>query len=136
MTVGEKIKTFMQEREMTMEEVAKKARICCETVSAICEDKQKPKLLTMNKIAEALGVSVKDLYQEDSAECEESIGSRITDLRIAKGMSIEELAGEACITTTTLNKAIKNQKTTKSTIIKIAKALGVDVQELDPSITE
>ena len=95
MTVGEKIRKLMQERGMTMEEMSKKAGIRCATVSAICEGKQKPILLTMNKIAKVLGVSVKDLYQEDSAECEESIGLKITNLRIAKGMSIEELAGEA-----------------------------------------
>lgn len=136
MTVGEKIRKLMQERGMTMEEMSKKAGIRCETVSAICEGKQKPILLTMNKIAKVLGVSVKDLYQEDSAECEESIGLKITNLRIAKGMSIEELAGEAGIAISTLRKSIKNEKTTKLTIIKIANALGVDVQELDPSITE
>lgn len=138
MTVGKNILKLMQEREMTMEEVAKEAGICYITLSNACRDSVNPELITIVKIAKALNVKPEELCSGVSNGNEillsQDVASKVEKLRIERAMSKESLWLEAGISSSALNNVYKGKKYKDTTIIKIAKALGVDVQELDPSI--
>ena len=138
MTTGEIIKKIMEDRGMTMEELAKATGIHKQTLCKVCEDKTNLQQLKLIKIANALDVKLEDLYPAGSPEHEAfsntDIRSKIERLRIERGMSQEKLALDADISTPTLSKVYKGEYKSK-TIIKLANALGVNVQELDPSIT-
>ena len=61
-TIGEKIKNLIQEKDMTQEELARKADIPYATLLKIVNGSvQNPTVKTMQKLAIALDVSVDDL---------------------------------------------------------------------------
>lgn len=64
-TIGEKVKKLLQDKDMTQEELARKADIPYATLLKIVNGSvQNPTVNTMQKLAAALDVSVDDLLIE------------------------------------------------------------------------
>lgn len=64
--IGSCIRNFRQAREMTQEELGKKLGITKAMVSAYETGKRNPKISTLNRIAEALQVSLDELISDNS----------------------------------------------------------------------
>lgn len=59
--IGERIRTLREERGWDQEETAYRARLASSTLSKIECGRHSPRLVTLQAIAEALGVSVAEL---------------------------------------------------------------------------
>ena len=59
-----RIKTLMKERGLTAKELAQKVGITAPTLSIQIQNDSKPRLDSLEKIAEALGVPVYDLFEK------------------------------------------------------------------------
>lgn len=61
--IGEKIKNFRLDRELTQEELAIRAKLDITTINRIENGKQTASLTSLNKIAKAIKVNVSDLVK-------------------------------------------------------------------------
>jgi len=60
-----RIRQVVEEKGLTMARVARKADMAYNTVHALCTDPYKDvNLYTLNRIADAIGVSVRDLLED------------------------------------------------------------------------
>lgn len=65
--VGEKIKRLREDREWTQPHLAVKAGVAVSAVSQIENGRRSPNVGTLDKLADALGVEVADLFREPEA---------------------------------------------------------------------
>ena len=61
------IKKKIQEHGMTLAQVAEKLSVSPPTLSAICKNKN-PKLNTLKRIADAIGITLSELVSDDNEE--------------------------------------------------------------------
>lgn len=63
MTFGEKIKQLRKEQKLTLKDVAEKAGLSIVSVNFYENDKQKPTLVSVQKLATALNCEFEELYK-------------------------------------------------------------------------
>ena len=129
MKIGEKIKTARISANMTQAELAEKLGVAYQNIGQLESGKRKPKLETIQKIADALGVSVSYL---SGIENDTSLTSYlIKDARERAGMSIEDLSLESGYPVSLLEEYESGcKKPNIEELGKIANALGVSVYSL------
>lgn len=66
MELGEKLKAIRMEKNMTLEEVAKKSCLTKSFISQIELNKTSPSITSLMKVASALEIRLTDLFREDS----------------------------------------------------------------------
>lgn len=59
-----RIKEILDEKGMSQQELAEKTGLTAATISSIINGKSSPKLVILEKIAEAFGISIQDLFPQ------------------------------------------------------------------------
>ncbi|TYP51672.1 helix-turn-helix domain-containing protein [Thermosediminibacter litoriperuensis] len=130
---GKLIRNFRRKRNMSLQELARRAELSVSYLSEIERGKKQPSLEAIEKLATALNISKNALFEPEPTEnrSSRSIGDRIALLRQEKGISLSELAGKAGISATYLCQIEKgNALPSLSTLKAIAGALGMNAQDL------
>jgi transcriptional regulator with XRE-family HTH domain len=65
-SLGRRIKTLRQKRKLTLAEISELANLSASHLSQVERDKATPSLTTLNSIAQALGVSLRDLFESEA----------------------------------------------------------------------
>ncbi|MFC1549238.1 helix-turn-helix domain-containing protein [Candidatus Omnitrophota bacterium] len=68
MKIGKSIRSLRKEKNMTLEELAKKSGVALATLSRMENDKMTGTLVSHNRICKALNVSITELYKEIEEE--------------------------------------------------------------------
>lgn len=63
--IGERIKALRQKRQFTLAKLAEKSDLSASHLSQIERNKTSPSLMTLNSIAEALEVNLRDLFESE-----------------------------------------------------------------------
>lgn len=129
MKIGEKIKAARISANMTQAELAEKLGVAYQNIGQLESGKRKPKLETIQKIADALGVSVSYLsgIENDTS----LISYLIKDARERAGMTMEDLSLESGYPVSLLEEYESGRKKPNiEELGKIANALGVSVYSL------
>jgi transcriptional regulator with XRE-family HTH domain len=63
--IGERIKILRQKRQFTLAKLAEKSNLSASHLSQIERKKTSPSLMTLNSIAQALEVNLRDLFESD-----------------------------------------------------------------------
>ncbi len=66
-TLGEKLKRIRTERELSLEDLAKKTKLTRSFLSQVEHNKTSPSINSLISIAHALGISVGDLFREEES---------------------------------------------------------------------
>ena len=129
MKIGEKIKTARISANMTQAELAEKLGVSYQNIGQLESGKRKPKLETIQKIADALGVSVAYL---SGIENDTSLTSYlIKDARDLAGMTTEDLAQKSGIPVSLLEDYERGAKKPGiEELTKISHSIGVSVYSL------
>jgi len=94
MELGEKLKTIRVEKNMTLEEVAKKSSLTKSFISQIELNKTSPSITSLMKVATALEIRLTDLFREDSPAGDILVqrGKRDSYFNNKTGLTIELLS--------------------------------------------
>lgn len=130
---GKLIREFRLKRNMSLQELARKAELSVSYLSEIERGKKQPSLEVVEKLAAALNISKNAFFDESVTRKRDtsSVGDRIRILRQEKGISLSELAEKAGISATYLCQIEKGHALPSlSTLKAIAQALNTSLQEL------
>ncbi|MQL52711.1 helix-turn-helix domain-containing protein [Desulfofundulus thermobenzoicus] len=89
MSLGQKIRDFRRERGITLTELARQLNISPSYLSAVEREIRKPSIPMLNKISEALNVSVSYLVGDND---DALTGDKLRFIRESRGLSIDDLA--------------------------------------------
>jgi transcriptional regulator with XRE-family HTH domain len=136
--VGERIRKLRLARGITIEGLAKSAGITKGFLSKLETGKKAPAIATLGNIADALSVEVSLLMKPEQAGTLASgediiarVGERIRLARLARGLTVERLAGKSGISKGFLSKIERGDKAPAiSTLINLARSLNIDVSLL------
>ncbi len=135
MNTGANIRNIRKEKGLSQVEVSQKAGIAVNSLRLYEADKRHPNLETLEKIADALGVSVMEFLPKPSKRKEQQ-GKRLYEARTLKGMTIEELAEKTQIPVETLRNYENGTEIPHfSQIYKICEALDLDYVFLTEGIS-
>lgn len=123
---GEKIRFIRRGRSLSIEELSELSGIAPDTIEAYEEATLEPDLETLDRLAEALSVTVR-YFLEKSADTL-SVGERVRREREKQGLTGVSLADKAGISPAMVSQ-IENDQAEPSldTLENVAKALGVSV---------
>lgn len=141
MTIGDNIKKFRKENNLTQKELAYKSSLSRSYLADLERDRYNPSLDSLKLIADSLGVSVSVLLDEDgnlelSIEKDETelkhsytIGQNIKNIRKSKGFSMDKIKEITGLSKSTISD-LENDKSspTVETLEKIANALEVPIE--------
>lgn len=144
--IGTQLRRRRVQLGLAQQEVADKLGITKGGFSAYEQDKIRPSLENLKKLAEILGVSVGyltgDLEEDDDADVDSrrlgrigdrqmGIGRQIVMLREKKGMSRQELASELGVSVDDVDKYERDTVSPSyETLIEMAKLFGVSTESL------
>lgn len=133
MSMGEQIKTARQLRGFTQEELGERCGIGAANIRKYESGKQIPRIVTLQKIAEALDLPVSSFLPTFGIT--ESLGNRIRTVRKRQGLSVAELGERLEISGSLVGRYERGEENPKpSTIHRFADALGVDAHWLETGI--
>lgn len=144
MTYGQRIRAARKKAGMTQTELAKKLGIPYQSIGQWEKDRRKPKLETLQRIAEALGVPILDLLGVDKGRDDADLKkkgaeemtidtAKVEILMAAQGLNQKEL-GERCgMPRQNISSIIRRGKAEPRTVGKLAGGLGVTVAEIVPA---
>lgn len=133
MSMGEQIKTARQLRGFTQEELGERCGIGAANIRKYESGKQIPRIVTLQKIAEALDLPVSSFLPAFGIT--ESLGNRIRTVRKRQGLSVAELGERLEISGSHVGRYERGEENPKpSTIHRFADALGVDAHWLETGI--
>lgn len=123
---GEKIEFIRRGRSLTVEELSELSGIESEQITAYEKGTEVPDLETLDRLAEALNVTVR-YFLEKSTDTQ-SIGERVRSEREKKGLTGASLAEKSGISPAMVSQ-IENDQAEPSldTLENVAKALGVSI---------
>lgn len=125
---GKLIRDTRKCRNLSLQDLAKKASISVSYLSEIERGKKQPSLETVNKLSQALNISKEGLFSDSprSSMSGSSLGERLYLFRKRKGLSLSELAKKVGISKTYLCQIEgQNVMPSISTLKEIAKALDI-----------
>lgn len=135
MSIGENIKKYREDLNISQRKLAKLSGITGQMVSRIENNLNNPSIDTLNKIAVALGVSVNELMEDKKLESD--LGTRILECRKKKGLTQIQLAQKINKSESTIQKYEANVVRPNIAIIDLlAKVLGTTSQYLTYGIGE
>lgn len=125
------IRSLRQNRNMTLEDLARQTGLSVSYLSEVERGKKQPSLETLEKISQTLNISRDALLSSTSPTNTGGLGAKISIIREEKGMSLSELAEKANISPSYLCQ-IENSKVMPalSTLKNIAAALDVEPELL------
>lgn len=130
---GSIIRDFRQKRNLSLQDLSKRANISISYLSEIERGIKQPSLDTIDSIAKALNVSKEGFFSQETGKIPttSSLGEKIYLLRQQQGFTLAQLAKKAGISATYLCQ-IEGSKVMPalSTLKKIAKALEVAPEDL------
>lgn len=128
---GEEIRALREERGYTLQELARRANLSLSYLSEIERGSKQPSLRTIDKIARALNVSKHRLLRGDTARAGLPLGDRVQLIRCEKGMTVQELATRAGISTSYLGEIERGAVyPSLNTLKRLAEELDVPVYVL------
>lgn len=132
---AEKLATLRAQKGLTQRELGAMAGIAWSMISKYESGQSMPRLKVLMRLAEALGVSVKDLKGEDndrpSVELYEGFSARLLELRCAKKISLRLLAKRSGIDASVLTDfELGELLPSTDDLYNLAKALEVSVSDL------
>lgn len=130
---GRLIRSFRKKRNMSLQELARRAELSVSYLSEIERGKKQPTLETIDKLASALNVSKEGFFSlnDTQAPGPTTLGEKITLIRQKKGISQADLAEKAGISAAYLCHIEKGKVLPAvSTLRAIARALGVCPDDL------
>lgn len=131
MNVAENIKKFRKEKNLTQKELASKLGVTSTTVQNYENERRKPDINTLNKIANILGVTINDLAGEKDTITKQSI-----EQILSTGVTIDELSQKTGISVDKLNSFMNNSADiTYDEINKLGKYLKLTNDEIAEWIT-
>lgn len=125
---GKLIRDTRKCRNLSLQDLAKKAGISISYLSEIERGKKQPSLETINKLSQALNISKEGLFSDSpkSNVSGNSLGERLYLFRKRKDLSLSDLAQKVGISNTYLCQIEgQNAMPSISTLKKIAKALDI-----------
>lgn len=134
-TFAEKLAHLRAQKGLTQRELGAAAGIAWSMISKYESGKSMPRLKVLMRLADALGVSTKELQGEEtsrpSVELYDGFSTRLLELRCAKKISLRLLAKRTGIDTSVLaDFELAELSPSTDDIYKLADALGVNVSEL------
>lgn len=129
MTIGERIRETRKSRGLTQRELGERLGLSYQSIAQWENDLRKPKFETIQKIADALGVSVSYLsgIENDTS----LISYLIKDARERAGMTMEDLAQKSGIPVSLLEDYERGSKKPGiEELTKISHSIGVSVYSL------
>lgn len=135
MTLGEKLKEELRKRDLTQNELARRANLVSSTVSNCVCDVQQPEELTIKKLEMALGISLREYVQEDYSKAvdEDAIifAKSLKRLMLEREMTQIELAEMTNMSRPTITRLLKGQTLSNlRDLKKLSVALDVTLDEL------
>lgn len=133
MSIGANIKKYRLEHGWTQTELGKKLGISCKTVSAYESDTQNPKPQTIRKFADALGIRVEALLDDNSNtdDSPQSIGEFIKLKRKQLNLTQKDLAARLGVSDAMVSAYETGKRNPKPTTIrKIAEAFSMSPEEI------
>lgn len=133
MSIGANIKKYRLEHGWTQTELGKKLGISCKTVSAYESDTQNPKPQTIRKFADALGIRVETLLDDNSNtdDSPQSIGEFIKLKRKQLNLTQKDLAARLGVSDAMVSAYETGKRNPKPTTIrKIAEAFSMSPEEI------
>lgn len=131
--IGKRIKELRNIRNLNQHQVAQELQVSRQMYSSYESGKREPDLQTVVKIANYFGISLDELLNLDDYTEEEkkTVGGRIKQARIAKGLKQSELAEmlELAASTVALYEQNRREPNLK-TIVKLAKILDLSLNYL------
>ena len=128
--VGRRVRTLRQDLGLEIQEAAEKAGVSKQTWSRVENGHDLPRGSTAQKMADALGVNVATVWDDNSPEPLESnraaVAVRIRQLRQQTGLQVREAAEKAGVAPETWSRIENGHYMPRSdTLGKMANALGV-----------
>lgn len=142
MTIGDSIRMARTEKKMTQAQLAAEMHVSAAMISQYERGERNPKIETINKIAEVLGVPVAQLIPELEVMSglqaksayqliNEPVGQNLQELREMIGLSMEELAVASGLSKATLEGLEAGRADfTAYIIVQLANGLSMAHQEL------
>ncbi|KJR44970.1 Transcriptional regulator, XRE family [Desulfosporosinus sp. I2] len=130
MSYGSKIREFRKERGLTLTKLAEKASISPSFLSSIERGAKKASINVLNRLSVAVNVPVSYLVEENLPRSQDE-GNRIHQIRIARGLTIEELAEISDLPINAITEYEEgNRKLGLADIQKLCDALNVNISYL------
>ena len=127
MKIGQNIKKYRKKKGLTQKQLAEKIGTTDSAITRYESNSREPSIETITKIAEALGIPVSKLIEDDIL----TLGQNIKKYRKQKGLTQSELAEMIDLKSITIRKYESDDREPSiETITKIAEALGVPVSKL------
>lgn len=130
LSYGSKIREFRKERGLTLTKLADKASISPSFLSSIERGVKKASVNVLNKLSVAVNVPVSYLVEENLPRSQDE-GNRIQQIRISRGLTIEELAEISDLPINAITEYEEgNRRLGLSDIEKLCDALNVNISYL------
>ena len=127
MNIGYNLKKIRKDKGLTQDKLSEVTKISIASIQRYESGKRQPNIQTVNKFAEALGVTINTLLKDENI----SLGENIKKLRKNKGLSQKQLAEILNLSEITIRRYEKcSNIPTIETLDKIAIALDVPLNEL------
>nr|DAL86156.1 MAG TPA: Repressor protein CI [Caudoviricetes sp.] len=127
MNIGYNLKKIRKDKGLTQDKLSEITKISIASIQRYELGKRQPNIQTVNKFAEALGVTINTLLKDENI----SLGENIKKLRKNKGLSQKQLAEILNLSEITIRRYEKcSNIPTIETLDKIAIALDVPLNEL------
>lgn len=124
--IGKQIKFYRKKMKLTQEELAVKSSLSRNAIYNYENGKRSPDIKTLNKIANALGVTINDLAKE-----KDTITKKVLKQLISDGTSLEQISNDTKISISRLNLLLKNTNdVTYDEIKKIAKCIDCTDEQI------
>ena len=127
MNIGYNLRKIRKDKGLTQDKLSEITKISIASIQRYELGKRQPNIQTVNKFAEALGVTINTLLKDENI----SLGENIKKLRKNKGLSQKQLAEILNLSEITIRRYEKcSNIPTIKTLDKIAIALDVPLNEL------
>lgn len=127
MNIGYNLRKIRKDKGLTQDKLSEITKISIASIQRYESGKRQPNIQTVNKFAEALGVTINTLLKDENI----SLGENIKKLRKNKGLSQKQLAEILNLSEITIRRYEKcSNIPTIETLDKIAIALDVPLNEL------
>ena len=130
--IGKNLKRIRKVKGLTQDKLSELTNISITSIQRYESGKRQPTIETINKFIEALGVSIEELLYKDGEITEMTTGEKIKYYRKNLNLTQQELADLAGISLRALSNYEGGTRVPPLEImIRLAKALNVDIKDLD-----
>ena len=132
MNIYKNIKKIAKQKNLTIKELAYISGMQPISIYRYKHGTHNPRASSLQKIADVLGVTTKELMQENSEELADTVFKKIKKIADKKGLSIQDVSQKAELSRNTIYQYNGTMNPTEDNLKKIADALGVTPADLQP----